>query len=475
MKATPTLSRSGTETKTGPATKPRFLFMVVACCLVLAAGFWYVLTSKPQHKSVPGRAAPEAPVATVTWGPVQYASLARSVSTSGTVQARFTADLASESAGLQVIEVLVEEGDRVRAGQVLARLNSSLLRAQMQQQQARLRAAEAAVEKARQPNRTEDIMLQRAAVQQAAAAISQEEAALQRAQTNLSNLTVNANRYRMLNEQGAISTQEADDRRTSAAMAASEVEAARRRVEAAKFAAEQAAQRFNAAASGGRAVDIEIASAEASQVRAAIKELQSQIAQTVIKAPAAGLITRRHTEKGEVSTLGQPLFTMVKDGELELRAEVPEIDLPEIGPGQAVVITPAAPGAKAINARVREIGPVVDARTRLGTAYITLPSDTELKQGMFARAVINIGRRAALAVPTKSVLVQDGTKVVFVLHGNRVQRRVVETGTVSGEQTEIVSGLQPEEKVVVAGAGFLRDGDLVSVSATPGGAGFDGL
>lgn len=406
-----------------------------------------------------------SPVATVTMHLVALAPITSTVSASGSIAARHSVDVGTEASGLRITEVTVEEGDHVHAGQVLVRMNANVLLAQLSRERANLQGALANVEKARQPNRAEDIAALQAAFMQAQAAVSQSESNLKRALANVANLEITAQRYELLNKEGAVSIQDAQDRRTTAEMAEADVSASAQQLEAAKFSAAQAKQRLNAAQAGGRPVDVSISAANADQIRAIIRQIEAQIAQTTVLAPSDGVITKRNAEIGEVASVGQPLFTMARDSELELQALVQETDLPAVRSGQPALITPASSKLQPIRAVVREVSPVVDIKTRLGRVYIAVSDTAGLKEGMYASALIDTGTKMLMSVPSKSVIAEDQEKIVFVLNGTKVQRRVIRTGSASSDMVAVISGLQPGEQVVLAGAGFLKDGDVVKVAS----------
>ena len=407
-----------------------------------------------------------AAVATVSTIAAGLSPVKSHVSVSGSIAARHAVDIGAEVSGLKIVEVNVDHGDFVTRGQVLARMNSDILQAQLSREKANLDGALASVQKARQPNRVEDIAGLRAAVSQAEAATSQARANLHRAQANASNLRGTAERYVELGRQGAASRLEVDNHHAAATMAEAEAGATKRQIEASEFAVTQAREKLRAAEAGGRHEDISISLASAGQIRASIRQIEAQMAQAVVRAPSNGVITKRFAELGEISSSGQPMFSMSRDNELELQGQVQEVDLPNIKAGQMVTVTPASPQLKPFSARVREIDPTVDPRTRLGMVYIDVSGNAHLKQGMYATATIESGVRQALTVPSKSVLVQDSSKVVFVLRGTQVERRVVQLGTVSGDMVEVLAGLTVGEQIITDGAGFLSDGDVVRISSS---------
>jgi hypothetical protein len=117
----------------------------------------------------------------------------------------------------------------------------------------------------------------------------------------------------------------------------------------------------------------------------------------------------------------------------------------------------------------------VDPQTRNVLVYVDLPAMTAgtaaaggARPGMFARGEFEIGKSDALLVPQAALVVRDGFNFVFELQPDQRVRQVkVQTGRLVGERVELLSGLAPEASVVVNGAGFLNDGDLVRVAQAP--------
>jgi len=421
--ADPAGARPHAETKSGPSAPvaPNFnrptasrrtQWLALVLALGVLGGGAFFLRSRAAQPEAPAAAAPAPkpqPVVTVTTAAAAFAPLVRSLEVTGSVSAWDPLSIGSEAAGLRIETVNVEEGDRVRRGQLLATLNDSVLQAQLTQARARLASAEVT--------------------------IRQRRAALTKAQATYREALANQRRYEELSRQGAISKQEALARQTVAESAAADLENARLAVDAAVGAA--------------------------AENRAQVAQFEAQIAQTRIVAPDDGLVSRRDAHIGDIVSAGKTLFTMVRDSRLELRAQVPEVDLPKIQPGQIVRVTSDADARLSVNGRVRQISPQVDERTRLGTVRIDVPSVNGMRPGMFVRGQVALGERRAIVVPSQAVLTRDEGAQVFVLSGEQAMARPVVAGARSGDRVEIVSGLKPGEKVIVAGAGYLKDGDYV--------------
>jgi HlyD family secretion protein len=202
--------------------------------------------------------------------------------------------------------------------------------------------------------------------------------------------------------------------------------------------------------------------------KAELQTSELRLRHTRVTAPDDGIISARNVNVGQVAQAGTEMLRLLSKGRVEWRAEIPESRMREIRVGQKVKLT-TADGAQ-LDGTVRAIAPTVESSTRAGLVYVDIPSGAA-RPGMFARGEIVLGQSAASMVPLSSIVTQDGYTYVFVVSDQQlVARRRVETGAVRGKQIEIVSGVQPGERVVDKGAGFLKDGDRVRVvPGTPDG------
>tara|TARA_R110002012_G_scaffold306876_2_gene511970 strand:- start:88859 stop:89986 length:1128 start_codon:yes stop_codon:yes gene_type:complete len=205
-----------------------------------------------------------------------------------------------------------------------------------------------------------------------------------------------------------------------------------------------------------RASDANLAAA-----RASLSETRVRLAQATIRAPVAGQVISRSVTRGQIVGAGTELFRIVRDGRLELDAQIPETELALVRPGQTAVIS--SDQVSETTGRVRIVTPEVNPDNRLGVARITLVGGG-FHTGMFARARIQVGDQAAVTVPTASVLYRGNRAGVFILRdGNQTHFQPV---TVLSRTAELsaVDGLQAGARVVVAGAGFLSEGDRVTIT-----------
>jgi HlyD family secretion protein len=277
----------------------------------------------------------------------------------------------------------------------------------------------------------------RAQLAQALASVAQAEAGVKKAEAMAATAASDVHRAKELSKNGFISGQVAEQRETTAATANADVNVARQTLATAKAVADERA---------------------------------AELAQTEIRAPTDGIVSKRSATLGNVVTVGQQLFRLIRDGRVELRAEVPEMDLVNLAAGQPATIVANDADPRRFEGKVRLIGATVDPQTRIGMVYIALPDDPALKPGMFVHGAIATGAASVLEVPEEAIVYKDGKPAIFVISAdNRAKLRMVETGARLDGQVEIRSGVAAGEHVALAGAGYLKDNDLVRVEASLGG------
>lgn len=382
--------------------------------IVLALGGTRFLARPTAKAPTVAQQSPQQPAMSVTVAPVQTTRVARTLNVTGSVAARDLIPVLPQTTGLQIEQLLVDEGDVVKKGQVMAILDNSVLEAQINEA--------------------------RADVESNQAVVGQRQAALAQARATLAEAERNFQRYQQLASAGAISRQELDTRATAAATAREAVRVAQ--------------------------ANINSASADVRSTRATLAQQQTQLGQTVVRAPAGGLVAEAPAEVGDVASGTQKLFSIIQNGALELQAQVSATELPQVRINTPALITYDADPRVRLPGRVREISPLVDPESRKATVKINLPPTSLLRSGMFARAAITTATVPGLTVPAKAVLPQpDGSVTVFVLlSDNTVKAQTVELGGVpNGSSVEIKNGLKQGDRVVIAGAGYLKDGDRIQV------------
>ncbi|MBE9068029.1 efflux RND transporter periplasmic adaptor subunit [Leptolyngbya cf. ectocarpi LEGE 11479] len=371
----------------------------------------------------PTETASATAATSVTVQRIQTATIQQSLKATGTVQAFDLLNISPQVSGLQIREVRVREGDQVTQGQVLAVLDDSVLRTQLAQAQANYAQAEAQV--------------------------AQERAEQAQAEANAAEAQDNFERYQTLYDQGGISSEELNSRRTQAITARESVGVAQ--------AAVQSAQ------------------ATVTSREAEIRRLETQLAQTVVRAPANGQIAERPATVGDTSSTGTALFTMVQDGLLELVVDLPQRQLAAVQVSTPVTVTASTNDRIRLSGAVRSIDPLVNQQTRQAEVHVSLSANAELRTGMFLQAEFMTGQRTGMVLAAAAILPQtDNSFKVFILNEAgtadlvpvTVGSRLPATAN-QPERLEILSGLDQGDQVIVEGASYLQPGDPVSVVTAP--------
>lgn len=359
-------------------------------------------------------ATPQALAVTVVRPKLE--TLAETLLVTGTLLPREEIEVRPEIEGHRLLDILVEVGDQVKQGQVLARLSREVLDIQLAQNTAGAAKAQAA--------------------------IAQQRAALDQAGAQLTEATASVDRARQLRKSGTVSQETLDERERAVKVATAQVAAANEALAAAE--------------------------AEAVLVKAQRDEIEVRLKRTDVRAPKAGVILERTARIGAIATSVaiEPLFRISEDGAIDLDAEVPEVAMPRLKVGQSAAVTPAGFETPLIG-RVRLISAEVDKSTRLGRAKIALPADPHLKPGAFARAVVETGSRDGLVVPQSAVMFDaEGAYVLKVTDGVIAKARVTPTLKAAG-LVLLETGIGADDTLVARAGGFLRSGDKVTPVEAP--------
>ena len=348
-------------------------------CTAAAVGFLLV-TQKHPASAASVTPPPALTVATATVSRQPYVD---GMLVDGSINPWQKLVIGSKINGLAVVELAVDEGSQVEAGQVLARLDRSLLSAQLDQAKAQIAHAESAFKFAK----------------------------------------ADGHRAEELLKGGNLSVQMADQRLATR----------------------------------------ESAEADLALAQAQYEAIQVQLEQTEIRAPCAGLVSKRMVELGTIVSNGMELFNIVRDGILELNAEVPDQQISRVKPGASVRMH--APNGSVLTGVVRAVAPEVNADTRNGIVRIRLPRDVPFRVGQFVSAEIVLDERKELTVPEPAVRVKDGQAQVFVVgNDEQVTARAVKIAQYHDGKAAIYEGLSEGEEIVTVGANFLRGGEKVQVT-----------
>lgn len=386
-----------------PRSKKRRLFFIIIGAIVIGGSAFIALSTRSVEKAIEVRT-----------DTASYRPIVQEVSVTGKIQPEAEVKISSEVSG-EIVALTVKEGDRVRKGQLLLRIRPDLLETQLEQFRAAVHAADVGIEIAK-------------------VELDRTERELRRASE--------------LYEKGFLSKQE---------------------FETAKAAYERANGQYQSALT------------EKSRALATLRQAELSFSRTAIHAPISGIVTKLNVEVGEkvVGTAqmqGTELLRIADLDTMNAIVEANENDVVQIHIGDTAFIRVDALRDSVLIGKVVEIShsplqKAVGTQDEVVNFQVKIrlhTNDTRLRPGMTCVADIRTARRdRALAIPIQAVTVryddeQNGAmlgsptrsirppQIVFVVEGNRVRRRVVETGISDRGYIEIVSGLRPGE-IVVAG------------------------
>lgn len=382
---------------------------VLAAGAVATAGYVY-LEKRQAAEIQAARLEAAKPVAApaITVSKVTTENFVETAAVSGSLIPREEILVSPEVDGLRVLELLADEGDKVKKGQVLARLVAEQLDAQLAQNDASLARSNAAIA-------------------QAQSQIVQAEAQAKEAAAQL-------DRAVPLKQSGYLSGSTYDQRESAAHTTQAQLIAARDGLKAAQ--------------------------AEKEQIEAQRREILWRRNNTDVTSPEDGIISRRTARIGAMAAPnGEPMFRIIENGEIELDAEIVETDLKNVKVGQKAIVT--VPQIGDFEGKVRLVSPEVDKTTRLGRVRIFLGVNPVLRIGSYARGRIETAASRGFAVPSSAVTFENELASVQVVRNNKVQKRSVTVGLVSNDLVEIRSGIEEGDLVVTRAGTFLRDGDTV--------------
>lgn len=214
----------------------------------------------------------------------------------------------------------------------------------------------------------------------------------------------------------------------------------------------------------------QIAQARLSSAKVRVADQKHKLSQTILRAPDDGIISTRTATVGAVPTQGDEMFRMILKGRLEWRAELSTIQLEQIKTGQMAKINTSNGTWAGV---VRLAAPTVNPNSRRGIAYIDIhatdiKTDFPLRPGAYVNGTIFVGDKQGMMLPQSAVVARDGFHFVFVVDDKmQVNQHKVTVGRIHGDNQEILSGLEGNERIVASGGAFLNNGDRVQLAAIP--------
>ena len=505
--------------------KRRFYILIPFLALILLIG-WRLGEKRAEFSAQQEqRAARMKSPPSVVVSPVMVRDIVHTYEATGTVEAPLNVNIASKVTG-RIESLPFREGDKIRKGQALVRIDPSEVEANVQQQMAALAEAQYRLAQAELNQSPTDVAIntqirqQKASVasatadynqvrenyesqvasadadvQDAESRVENAKAGVVGAQANLDNTTTKYNRVLGLYNEGFTAAQEVDDAKTAVSAQQAALDIAKGQLKSAEASLVSTKRRASIVKTKGKAdieasrakmvqaqASLDYANANAVQkpayekslsalrsgveaVRASLRSAQARRADTVIKSPLDGYVTGRYADPGAVATPGQPILAVQFLKQVWVTISVPESVVPRLHIGQPAKIILKALSDRPLVASVIQINPSADETSRQYMVRVILSNPNSLlKPGMFARVSLETDRaKDAIVVPREAVQRDKmGDCVMIVDSDNKASRRSVVVGLDDADYIAIKSGVQPGERVITMSAFPVRDGQVVN-------------
>jgi multidrug efflux pump subunit AcrA (membrane-fusion protein) len=332
---------------------------------------------------------------------------------------------------------LVDIGDRVQSGQVLAEIDTPDLDQQLAQARAAAAASEASLAQAR------------SGLLQARATLQHNRATAEYARTNLS-------RWRALRDRNLVAQQDVDDRQIAFDSSQADVAAAEANVESLQS-------------------NVIAAQANVDASRANVQRLQEMQAFQRVRAPFAGVITVRFVDAGALISAGStstttPMFRLAQTDDLRVFLNVPQTFMTAITPGMRVQVLIREFPQKRFDGVVANASGALDPASRtLLTEVRMRNAEGTVRPGMYADVKLHLERdHPPLIIPTSALIIQaSGPRVAVLGPDQKVRFQAVELGRDYGATVEIVRGIEAGDQVVTSPPDGLREDSVVRVAPAP--------
>ncbi|MEW6357654.1 MAG: efflux RND transporter periplasmic adaptor subunit [Planctomycetota bacterium] len=407
----------------------RKIALILLIAALAVAVVYPAFSPKRSSGSLGGRGG--AAVAYVRIAPVERQSIRQWIGATGDVAAQASVSVFSEVEG-ELKKLLVDEGDAVTQGQVIAQIDPEELEAAHERYKAALGVMSARAAQINAPPRPEE---------------------LQKAKTQLDEANVRKQRA----EADYTRQKELFQRNISS----------RELLDAAEMSFAVATAQFNVAKADLDLVEKGAREEERNVLAAQVKEADTQVhlaelrlRKATIKAPIAGIVDKRYFDQGAYVDTDKPIFRIVDIRTVKVLANIPERDVAGTQAGMNVEVEVDAYPGRVFAGEVRRISPTVAADSRTAEIEVAIPNkEMQLKPGMFARVRIIVGeKKDTLVVATDAVVKSPEGTHLFIVKDGKASRRPVKIGLTQDSLTEVLEGVQEQEQVVTFGLLMLKDG-----------------
>lgn len=415
----------------------RNFFRQITIALLLSALSLFALacnrSDASPNKNEKAAASPAPAVVDVTTAPAVSRQVPRFFEATGSLAADEQTDVAPTVAG-KVVAVGVDLGSYVQKGAVLVRLDDRDARIRLEQTQAQVMQAQAAVRQAEErigvragqkfdPANVPDVRSARAALDLSEKQLRRQERLL---------------------ESGDVSRSSYDQQKAQR---------------------DQLQQQYDLALNLARQnyAAIQTARASVASAQTQVEQARKSIADAVVLAPISGYVSDRPADLGEYMSTSSKIATLVRTNPMRMRIDIPEQAISSVRVGQSVSLSTSAYADRTFSGHIARVSPNITPTSRTLTVEAEIENgDGALKPGQFATVrILQPQTEPAVLVPQRAVKTENGVSHVFVIRNGHAEQRPVQLGQAEGDLIEIKSGVAADEQVATSNVDQLSDGIAV--------------
>ncbi|MBW4540630.1 MAG: efflux RND transporter periplasmic adaptor subunit [Myxacorys chilensis ATA2-1-KO14] len=405
--------------------------------------------------------APRQDVRTAT-APVEAKTVTVRIAASGEVIPYQTVNLSPKAAG-RIVQLLVDQGDRVEQGQIVARMDGKDAEAERIQAQARVAEAQAKLNQLKAGTRIEEVRQAEADVNRTQSEITRVRGVISDANSALDFARRQTRRQQELANQGAIAANALDEFQRKEQNAKEALGQAQAQLGQAQAQYDQAVQQLRQRQNGARPEEIAQAEAQLASAIGQLQGVENTLEDTLIRAPFTGIITQRYATVGAFVTpttqasaaadgaTSTSIFALANG--LEIKAKVPEVDIGQINQGQLVDIRVDAYPDQTFKGKVRRIAPeaITDRDVTSFEVRVAIVTGKDKLRSKMNADVSFLGQQIpnTIVVPTAALSTNGGKTGVWVPGDQKPTFKTVRTGLTFDNETQIVSGLNPGDRIYI--------------------------
>jgi len=374
----------------------------------------------------------------------------KGITVTGTVTARDSVNI-SPRITARIKKLFVKENDYVKQGELLAILDDTQARGELESARGTLQQSQANLQNVLTEPRTQNLEIARAQVQEAQALITTEEQELQRRRIELADAISNESRLRQLYSQGAVSFREYEQARLQRSQIEQTIEYSKELIKQNRLKLQQARENLSLVQEGAKTAEIEEARARVQSSKGNVLTAIGNLEDYKLYSPVDGYVATLYLDPGNISSPTEPIFRIITNDRLKIEAIVEEDQLDSVRLGQKVYIVFDAYPDKIFSSKIIEVIQDVDPITGTFTIETGIPKSDKTKfvSGMTSDVTIVVNEmKNILIVPSDFVNKENGRQFVFVEKNGITKKTYITAKTFDNNRTRIIHGLKEGDIIV---------------------------